>query len=145
MIFYFSLAMTISLAACVGCGQASAQDPSSRPASPASQTASSEPSENEIVAGHVQIGSAVAMGIKNPGFEQGWRGWRQVIEGQEETAISDVSRSGNKSGKITGAGGRFEQHVVVHPDSNYELTAYVSGAGAIGIVDGETLTAKSLG
>ncbi|MGI9506292.1 MAG: TAXI family TRAP transporter solute-binding subunit, partial [Geminicoccaceae bacterium] len=49
-----------------------------------------------------------------------------------------------RSAKITGEGGRFEQAVAVSPQSVYELTAFVRGAGVIGVrVSGETFTKSS--
>ena len=94
--------------------------------------------EAELVAEIIANGASVE--LQNPSFEAGWSGWNEVYEGQDETAISDIGRSGAKSAKITGAGGQFQQTVAVLPNSNYELRAHVRGNGTVGVLtEKETL------
>jgi len=71
--------------------------------------------------------------IVNPGFENEWEAWDELPDGGDFTAISDDSNSGSHSAKITDDGGRFEQTVAVQPNTNYEVSAYVQGAGEIGV------------
>lgn len=50
------------------------------------------------------------------------------------------------SAKVTDDGGRFEQTIAIYPDSEYELVAYVRGAGNAGVVVGDdTSNFKSFG
>ena len=73
--------------------------------------------------------------IQNPGFESSWDSWNDT----DPSAISGVAHSGSKSAKISGHGGKVEQQVSVSANTNYRLTAYVSGAGTIGaVVNGST-------
>lgn len=73
--------------------------------------------------------------IQNPGFESDWDSWSD----SDPSAISGVAHSGSKSAKISGSGGKVEQQVSVSPNTNYRLTARISGAGTIGaVVDGTT-------
>jgi len=78
--------------------------------------------------------------LKNPSFESGWEGWTDV----DPSAISDDAQDGVKSAKVTGSGGRFEQTIELHPNSEYQLVAYVQGAGAVGVVLGEERLATEL-
>ncbi|MEL6677237.1 MAG: polysaccharide lyase family 7 protein [Pseudomonadota bacterium] len=89
---------------------------------------------------------ALAQSITNPGFEYGWSGWTDVDPNKDATSISGHFRTGEKSGKITGAAGSFEQTVPIHAGSTYELRAHIKGPGTIGVVlDGSTVAASSQG
>ena len=85
-----------------------------------------------------------AQTIKNAGFENEWDGWTDIDPDENDTAISEVARTGSKSAKIIGEQGRFEQTIEVSPWSEYELKAYIKGTGQVGLsLLGETFTAKS--
>jgi len=89
---------------------------------------------------------ANAASINNPNFESGWQGWQIVDSPSDDTAISEVAKSGQKSAKITGSGGRFEQCVTVAPETDYELKAFVRGKGRVGAVIGKkSLSVESPG
>ena len=66
--------------------------------------------------------------ILNPGFETGFTNWTDV----DPSAISGDAYSGSKSAKITGSGGSVSQDISVDANSDYELSAYVSGSWRIG-------------
>ncbi|WGL16175.1 carbohydrate binding domain-containing protein [Microbulbifer bruguierae] len=72
--------------------------------------------------------------IQNPGFESDWDSW----EDTDPSAISSVAQSGGKSAKISGSGGRVEQQVSVSANTNYRLSAYVLGAGTVGVEVGSS-------
>lgn len=76
--------------------------------------------------------NAGAAQIVNGGFEYGLEGWTVTTAAQADVAISDESKSGVKSLKITGEKGVVEQNVAVEPNSHYELTGVVKGSGLIG-------------
>lgn len=82
--------------------------------------------------------SAASVSIVNAGFEDSFNtGWSDT----EPSAISSDERSGSKAAKITGDGGKFEQDVTVEANTDYVLTAYISGYGKIGAsVDGTRYT-----
>ncbi|MEL6962223.1 MAG: TAXI family TRAP transporter solute-binding subunit [Pseudomonadota bacterium] len=84
-----------------------------------------------------------AQTIENAGFENEWAGWQDIDPKKSDTAISEVARSGSRSAKITGEQGRFEQVIKLSPWSEYELRAYVKGAGYVGLsLLGETFTRR---
>ncbi len=84
--------------------------------------------------------------IQNPGFEYGFSAWTEIDTSSGVTSISDHSNTGAHSMKITTETGRFEQLVTLHPDSDYELTLFIKGAGTVGIeIGGEDLTVSSEG
>ncbi|MDW7694314.1 polysaccharide lyase family 7 protein [Flammeovirgaceae bacterium SG7u.111] len=74
------------------------------------------------------VGNPVPVTLDNPGFESDWSGWSD----SDPSAISGVANSGSKAAKVSGSGGGFEQTVSVTPNSNYRLTAYLTGSGQIG-------------
>lgn len=84
----------------------------------------------------VALSSPVCAGnLENAGFEQGWAGWQAQGEG---VALSDKARSGERSVKLTQKGGFVGRLVDVKPDTRYRLSAYVLGAGTLGVkVDGQ--------
>ena len=72
--------------------------------------------------------------IVNAGFEDNFDSWFT----KDPVAISDYGRTGSRSAKITGDEGKFEQDVSVDANTDYELTAYISGTGKVGAtVNGE--------
>jgi len=73
---------------------------------------------------------AQAVSIKNSSFIDGWDSWNTVDP--VSTSEDSADRDGN-SVKIKGVGGYFSQTVTVEKDSNYLLSAYIEGAGIIGI------------
>jgi TRAP-type uncharacterized transport system substrate-binding protein len=88
--------------------------------------------------------AATAQTIDNASFENDWEGWEDIDPEKNATAISEVARSGSRSAKITGEQGRFEQTIDVSPWSEYELKAYIKGAGQIGLsIMNETFTTES--
>ncbi|WP_394175569.1 polysaccharide lyase family 7 protein [Thalassotalea litorea] len=80
-----------------------------------------------------------AVEIENSGFENNWDGWADT----DPSAISSDSYSGNRSAKITGSSGAFEQVVTVTENTNYQLQAFIKGSGAIGAIVGGTTYANS--
>lgn len=81
--------------------------------------------------------NAATIDIPNAGFEDGFSSW--TIKSPAE--ISSHANTGISSAKITGDGGEFKQDITVEPNTNYELTAYITGTGKIGAtVDGERFT-----
>ena len=78
--------------------------------------------------------NAATVDITNAGFEDGFDGWTT----KDPTAISSHANTGSAAAKISGDSGKFEQEVKVERDTNYILTAYISGTGKIGAtVNGE--------
>ncbi|QKX18972.1 polysaccharide lyase family 7 protein [Microbulbifer sp. YPW1] len=73
--------------------------------------------------------ASASASIQNPGFESDWASWND----SDPSAISGVAYSGSKSAKISGSGGKIEQQVTVTANTNYRLSAYVLGAGTVGV------------
>ena len=67
--------------------------------------------------------------IINPGFENGLSNWNET----EPAAESDKSRTGTKSAKLSGSEASVSQVVLVKPNTNYILSAYVLNFGRIGV------------
>lgn len=67
--------------------------------------------------------------VNNASFEEGWDDWVEI----EPAAISSDAYAGDKSAKVTGKNGRFEQTITVAENTDYELSAWVLEAGAIGV------------
>jgi len=88
-----------------------------------------------LVAAALSMASnAATISITNPGFEDGFDGWTT----KDPAVISSHANTGSSAAKITGDIGKFEQTVQVNVNTNYILTAYVSGTGKIGAtVNGE--------
>ncbi|WP_298941916.1 polysaccharide lyase family 7 protein [uncultured Psychromonas sp.] len=86
----------------------------------------------------IPAANAASVSIVNAGFEDSFNtGWSDT----DPSAISSDERSGSKAAKITGDGGKFEQDVTVEANTDYVLTAYISGYGKIGAsVDGTRYT-----
>ncbi|MGH1483464.1 MAG: TAXI family TRAP transporter solute-binding subunit [Geminicoccales bacterium] len=86
----------------------------------------------------------MAQNIENAGFEEEWDGWEDIDPDKSDTAISEVAHNGERSAKITGEKGRFEQNIEVSPWSEYELRAHIKGAGQLGLsLLGETFATNS--
>ena len=70
--------------------------------------------------------------IENPGFENGFDGWREIDPSGEGIAISGIARTGNNSLKSTiRQGHRIRQVIQVQPNTNYEVTVYIRGHGRL--------------
>ncbi|WFE23944.1 hypothetical protein O7621_12110 [Solwaraspora sp. WMMD937] len=89
--------------------------------------------------------SADTVTVANAGFESGYfDDWR--IINSRKVALSDIGNTGHHSAKIQGTGGEVRQEVTVTPGTDYTLTAYVRGKGAIGArVGGDTYTSSGGG
>ena len=70
-----------------------------------------------------------AVNIENPGFEDGLTDWTII----DPASSSDISYNGEKSLKIEGSPARVHQWVSVAKNTDYILTAYVKGAGKVGV------------
>jgi len=71
--------------------------------------------------------------IRNPSFESGWIEWKK---NDKATAISDIYYLGKHSAKITDKKGEFHQKIKIKKNTNYQLSAWVSGKGILGVVVG---------
>ena len=67
--------------------------------------------------------------IQNPGFESGKDNWGD----ESKFSISGNEHSGSNAAKVTSSSGRIEQVVAVTPNTNYILSAWVDGDGAISV------------
>ncbi len=76
---------------------------------------------------------AGAAELVNPGFEEDYTGWAISQDTDTDVAISGDANSGEKSLKISGAGGLAQQYVSVEPNSHYELSARYKGAAVLGV------------
>lgn len=73
---------------------------------------------------------AQAVSIGNSSFIDGWESWDSVEP--SSTSEDSADRDGN-SVKIDDVGGYFSQTVSIEKNTNYLLSAYIEGAGIIGI------------
>ena len=73
-----------------------------------------------------------AQTIENAGFENSLNDWVQT----EPASSSGVERSGSSSAKLSGSGARISQTIDVSTNTNYTLTAYISGSGTLGVTVG---------
>ena len=73
-----------------------------------------------------------AQTIDNAGFENSLNDWVQT----EPASSSGVERSGSGSAKLSGSGARISQTINVSTNTNYTLTAYISGSGTLGVTVG---------
>jgi len=79
--------------------------------------------------------NAASVKIENADFEKGFENWIDT----EPSAISRSNvHSGEKAAKITASAGKFEQSIIVSPETDYELSAYITGSGKIGALVGGT-------
>lgn len=85
-----------------------------------------------LLLGLFAASSASATDITNPGFEDGWEGWTDGDPSGSGTAISKKANSGKRSVKLTENSTYAAQVVVVRPNTNYRLSAFVLGAGNLG-------------
>ncbi len=84
--------------------------------------------------------------IANPTFEFGWIDWVDVDPNGGATSISGFGQTDEKSAKIVGDTGHFEQEIEIFPDSDYVLRAVIRGPGIVTVmVEGSELTASSEG
>lgn len=80
---------------------------------------------------------AEGQGVVSPGFEAGMEGWAEADPEGKSVTQSDVAKSGEKSAKISDAQGMLQQAVPVAPNTDYTLSAWIKGAGLIGVKAGE--------
>ena len=78
--------------------------------------------------------------ILNPGFESNFNNWDDT----DPSSISSVERSGSKSAKISGSSGRVSQTISVDQNTEYTLSAYVSGSGSVGATVNGQSTIKNV-
>jgi hypothetical protein len=83
---------------------------------------------------------AASVNIANPGFENSFNDWREY----EQAAVSSDSRTGNSSAKLLNSTGQLRQKVSVSPNTNYELSAYIKGAGKIGVNTGSAVISSKV-
>ena len=90
----------------------------------------------------ISLANAASVSISNPGFESSFDNW----EDTEPSAISSDEYTGSKAAKITGSSGKFQQDITVDTNTDYQLTAYISGHGKIGAtIDDTSYTSSSSG
>ena len=90
----------------------------------------------------ISLANAASVSISNSGFESSFDNW----EDTEPSAISSDEYTGSKAAKITGSSGKFQQDITVDANTDYQLTAYISGHGKIGAtIDGTSYTSSSSG
>jgi hypothetical protein len=77
--------------------------------------------------------------IDNAGFEQGLSGWQKLDKTETAVKLSDDAKTGSHSLKIVSKGGSAQQKVTLLPNTQYELSADIKGAGLIGIKVGEKI------
>ncbi|OEF25562.1 polysaccharide lyase family 7 protein [Vibrio rumoiensis] len=75
------------------------------------------------------ISLAQAATVNNSSFESGWDGWND----SDPSSLSSVAYTGNQSAKLSGSSGKIEQTITIEKNATYELSAYVKGAGTIGV------------
>jgi len=76
--------------------------------------------------------SAQAQIIENPGFENGFDGWREVDPSGEGISISGIERTGSSAAKATVRQlHRIAQTVKVQPNTRYKIRVYIRGNGRI--------------
>lgn len=98
-------------------------------------------SKTAIAISLLSILSASAAAIENPGFEANFDGWVDT----DPSAISSVEHTGSKAAKITASGGHFQQSVSVQANTDYILSAWVSGSGTIGVEGKGSATSEDTG
>jgi|GEM_PF-1141207 len=77
--------------------------------------------------------------IVNPGFESGWDGWTDGEQRRGATALSGTAYAGERSVKIEDRSSFVSQVVAVEPNQTYQLSAFVRGAGNVGVKVGGQL------
>lgn len=83
--------------------------------------------------------------IINPGFENGWDGWMEIDKDDKSVAISGDAHEGEKSAKLSSKAGSFAQVITVKPNTDYVLSAYVTGTGIVGVKMGQQLVFERQG
>ncbi|MEE1673080.1 polysaccharide lyase family 7 protein [Agarivorans aestuarii] len=87
---------------------------------------------------------AESVSITNPSFESSsqFEGWVDV----DPSFLSGVAYDGTKAVKISGSGGSVEQTVNLQTDTTYTLSAFIKGAGTIGLrIGGQVYSQKVSG
>ncbi|MEE4217765.1 MAG: polysaccharide lyase family 7 protein [Xanthomonadales bacterium] len=92
-----------------------------------------------FVCGLLAASHAFAQEIANPGFESGWQGWTDADPSGKGTALSDVANSGEQAVKLSEASVYVSQVVYVEPNTAYELSAQIRGAGNLGVKVGSEI------
>lgn len=92
-----------------------------------------------VIAALTFSSAAMAAKIVNGGFEENLDGWTVEAAADPFVAISNESKSGKKSLKITGNGGSVQQQIVVEPNTHYELKASNKGAALMGVKIGSLI------
>lgn len=76
--------------------------------------------------------NAHAQAIENPGFENGFEGWREVDPSGSGITGSGIVRTGSGAAKaIARQGHRIAQTVQVQPNTRYKIRVYIRGDGRI--------------
>ena len=73
---------------------------------------------------------ALGSGITNPSFEDSLQGWANSAAG---VSISDKAKAGSQSLKLSSQGGYVAQNLSLAPNTKYQLSAYLLGAGTLGV------------
>lgn len=76
--------------------------------------------------------TAQAQDVVNAGFEARLDGWNVDAAADSAVAISDNSKSGDHSVKITAQAGVVKQVIAVEANGHYEITAHYKGAALLG-------------
>ena len=92
-----------------------------------------------MLAGLMFSATCAAAAIVNPGFEEGWNGWSNSNQDGRSTGISSHHHSGKKSAKISSPAGAIGQTLAVIPNTHYQVTAQIKGAGILGVKVGSQL------
>jgi poly(beta-D-mannuronate) lyase len=90
------------------------------------------------------VSATQAADIVNPGFENGWDGWTRGDADGSGSAISEDTHSGAQSAKLTRESVFVAQPVDVVPGSSYQLSAFVKGAGTVGVKVGSDIFFEQL-
>lgn len=89
----------------------------------------------------LSIAHAATITIDNSSFENDWTDWTD----SDPSAISSSDAySGSKSAKLSGSGGGFSQTVSVSANTDYVLSAWILGSGAIGATAGSNSTTSNV-
>lgn len=73
-----------------------------------------------------------AVTVINSSFKNGGNGWQEVNPDEKSVSFSAKGHKDKKSIKLSGKGAYVAQLVDVKPNTNYQLSSYILGAGTIG-------------
>jgi poly(beta-D-mannuronate) lyase len=85
------------------------------------------------------VSPALAQDISNAGFEEKLEGWQKLDKTGNAVKLSNESKSGTHSLKILEKGGSVQQKVTLLPNTQYEFSSDIKGAGLIGVKVGEKI------